>query len=103
MARPRKTAAEKREEAYRKDANEIERFWREIAQLNSLVDAWNWINRATHEGKAGRMYSRLGYFLHHFAIPDGATAKEITAYSDLERRSIDADPDAKAKLAAVRR
>lgn len=101
MATRRKTTAEKREAAERLDAKEIERFWREIEKLTSLVDAWKWINRATYDGKAGRMYSRLGYFLHHSAIPHGATEREIAAYEALERRALDADPAARAQLAAV--
>jgi hypothetical protein len=81
MARPRKTATQRRQEAYEADRQAWERFRPKLAAVQSFAEALTLLGEAvTPDAPGRRYYSNLGFFLHTFAPPAGANALELAEY-----------------------
>jgi len=103
MKKHRKTVTERRyarDEAARKIG---ESFLPELEACQNIVEATVLWREAVPEGKPGReYYSNLGFFLiNSFAPPDGATGREIAAYTKLIERDPALEPDQKRRIIAM--
>jgi hypothetical protein len=86
MARPRKTAAQRRQESIDADRRAWEDFLPRLQAVETLIDAYRLVGNAIAPDTPGRRYySNLGFFIQYFAAPDGANGTELREYLRLVR------------------
>jgi hypothetical protein len=87
MARRRKTRAEQAYERERADRQVWNEFEPQLAALTAIDEAMMLLARAPGVDAPGRRYySNLGFLLHQFAVPNGASARERALYAQFIQR-----------------
>jgi hypothetical protein len=81
MRRKRKTAAERRQEAYEAERRAWDLFLPRLRAVSSLKEALMLNVEPVSHGSPGRkFYSNFGFFMQYFAAPDGANLTELNEY-----------------------
>lgn len=80
VAKRRKTAAEVREARAQLERRAYDVFMLELKALTSFREAWSWVARSPDGSPARKYYANLGFFLHTYSAPDGASSAELSEY-----------------------
>jgi hypothetical protein len=99
MPKRRPTTREKREAAENADYNAVLRIWDYVESTTDIEVAWR-VASGPRGGKAGALRGHLASFLRGH-IASGMTERESAAFDALVKRCNEADPQARAKLAAA--
>src|ERR1035437_8292690 len=81
MRRKRKTAAERRQEAYESERRAWDLFLPRLRAVSSLKEALMLNVEPVSHGRPGsKFYSSYGFFMQYCAAPDGANLPELNEY-----------------------
>lgn len=81
MRRKRKTVAERRQGADEAERRAWDYFIPRLRAVSSLKEALLLhAEPVGHDSPGRKFHSNFGFFMHHFAAPDGATLAELNEY-----------------------
>jgi hypothetical protein len=99
MAKRRKTKAEQRMEWDEAERRVWDAFLPRLQAAQGIADAIILWSQAVPESRPGRKYySNLGFFLHTFSPPDGASGYELSLYAQIIERDQKLSPEKKQLL-----
>jgi hypothetical protein len=87
MAKRRRTVAEREQDRMDRTAAECQRFIRRFEKIGTFDEAVQFVSTGPRSDQPGHEFcARLGFLLHAFTLPSGATAWEIEMYLAFLRR-----------------